>query len=561
MSQDNLTARYRPQTFAQVVGQEAVKRILSRTAASERIAPAYLFSGTRGVGKTTLARVFAKALNCQNGPALEPCNQCSACRQITQGAAVDVVEIDGASNTGVDNVRRLKEDVGYAPLECRYKIIIIDEAHMLSKQAFNALLKTLEEPPGHVVFIMATTEVEKFPQTVISRCQHFVFKRLSQPELVRHLAEILDREAVSAEEGVLNLLARRGAGSVRDAMSLLAQILALGTTPLTIADVRDVLGLAGGEIFIRMATCVAQRDILGLHALLNEVLDQGLDLGFFLRELAACWRNLFLLHQLGDKARSVIDLPAEELDLWANLTPRFTLAHLHAAWQMTQDSQRRILTSVEPALGLELLLLNLAYLPDLLALSSSTIPASGTRVSTVAQPAPPRYEAVSPHAQSSAQSFVQARTRPTPPAAASQAPRRATVAPQPEPRPAQNLQPTGEQTWAGFVKFCKHQSQGNARSVPALEQASGEIQGHELILGGKGYFCERLKASLPRLEELAKAYFGPATTVRVDTPVQEVRKTRSELKEMALADSVVREAQERFGARIMEIRPTEENNS
>ena len=186
MSQESLTARYRPQSFAEVAGQDAVKRILSRAAASGRVAPAYLFSGTRGVGKTTLARIFAKALNCQNGPAAEPCNQCPICRQITLGVAVDVVEIDGASNTGVDNVRRLKEDVGYAPLECRYKVIIIDEAHMLSKQAFNALLKTLEEPPGHVTFIMATTEPEKFPQTIVSRCQHFVFKRLPQADLVRH---------------------------------------------------------------------------------------------------------------------------------------------------------------------------------------------------------------------------------------------------------------------------------------------------------------------------------------------------------------------------------------
>jgi DNA polymerase-3 subunit gamma/tau len=295
MSQESLTARYRPQSFAAVAGQDAVKSILSRAASTGRVAPAYLFSGTRGVGKTTLARIFAKALNCQNGPAAEPCNQCPICRQITLGSAVDVVEIDGASNTGVDNVRRLKEDVGYAPLECRYKVIIIDEAHMLSKAAFNALLKTLEEPPGHVTFIMATTEPEKFPQTIISRCQHFVFKRLPQAELAAHLLRVLEAEGIAAEPSAVNLIARRGAGSVRDCMSLLGQVLALGSEDLRLRDVREVLGLAGQEVFVRLAECVQGRDLLGLNALLTEVLDQGVDLGFFLRELGpagaicSCW--------------------------------------------------------------------------------------------------------------------------------------------------------------------------------------------------------------------------------------------------------------------------------
>ena len=388
MSQESLTARYRPQSFAQVAGQDAVKRILSRAAAMGRIAPAYLFSGTRGVGKTTLARIFAKALNCANGPAAEPCNQCPVCRQITLGSAVDVVEIDGASNTGVDNVRRLKEDVGYAPLECRYKVIIIDEAHMLSKAAFNALLKTLEEPPGHVTFVMATTEPEKFPQTIVSRCQHFVFKRLPQADLARHLDGVLEREAITAEPSAVTLIARRGAGSVRDSMSLLGQVLALGSDRLTLADVREVLGLAGGEVFVRLVECVHSRDLLGLNALLTEVLDQGADLGFFLRELAGCWRNLFLLNQMSDAARGIIDLPAEEVDVWAGIAPRFTLGHLHAAWQMTLDSQRKVLTSTEPALALELLLLNLASLPDLLALGTAEARGGAQPASPARRPAP-----------------------------------------------------------------------------------------------------------------------------------------------------------------------------
>jgi DNA polymerase-3 subunit gamma/tau len=603
MSQESLTARYRPQSFADVAGQDAVKRILSRAAATGRVAPAYLFSGTRGVGKTTLARIFAKALNCQKGPAEEPCNQCPVCRQITLGAAVDVVEIDGASNTGVDNVRRLKEDVGYAPLECRYKVIIIDEAHMLSKAAFNALLKTLEEPPGHVTFIMATTEPEKFPQTIVSRCQHFVFKRLPQADLVRHLEGVLASEGIQAEHSAVTLIARRGAGSVRDSMSLLAQVLALGSESLTLADVREVLGLAGGEMFVRLVESVHARDLQGLNALLTEVLDQGADLGFFLRELAGCWRNLFLLHQMGAAARGLIDLPAEEVDVWAELAPRFSLGHLHAAWQMTMDSQRKVLTSMEPALALELLLLNLACLPDLLALGAGA-PAQGATSSAAPRPAPAR-----PQAPSRPEGLARAESAPQPRPAAASSPGSAAVAPRgpaaasppPAPRPsagqasaphpvrpqnagqrqeapraqapatsvrengaafgaraeapAMPAPPPGPRTWPGFIAFCGQRPDGG-RPLPGLDKARGEIRGSDLVLTSPhAFLCDRLKASLPVLTELARAYYGPGTVVRVEEPVQEVRKTRGELKEMAQADPVVRQAQEKFQARIVEVRP------
>lgn len=576
MSQDSLTARYRPQTFADVAGQDAVKRILSRAAATGKVAPAYLFSGTRGVGKTTLARIFAKALNCHNGPGPEPCNQCPACRQITVGSAVDVVEIDGASNTGVDNVRRLKEDVGYAPLECRYKVIIIDEAHMLSKAAFNALLKTLEEPPGHVTFILATTEPEKFPQTIISRCQHFVFKRLSQADLVSHLQGLLARESAEAEPSAVRLLARRGAGSVRDSMSLLAQVLALGSDSLTLADVREVLGLAGSEAFVRLVECVQARDLLGLHALLTEMLDQGVDLGFFLRELAGCWRNLFLLRQLGEGARAIIDLPAEELDIWAGLAPRFELPHLHAAWQMTLDSQRSVLTSMEPALALELLLLNLASLPDLLALGSSEARGGeGGARPTPPRPEPPRAAprpssttTVRPDAQGSPAPSTFPRTTPTPrPVSVPQPPQASRLEPalredgagfSPQPSSSsQSLAPaeSGPRTWSGFVRFCQQQPDP-ARPLPPLDKVSGRVQGQELVVGSPhGYLCQRLEASLPFLTPLARRYFGSDFQVRVEAPVEAPRTSRAELKDMALTDPAVREAQERFQARIMEVRP------
>lgn len=370
MSHAALTAKYRPQTFADVAGQETLKAILSRASLEQRVAPAYLFSGTRGVGKTTLARIFAKALNCRTAPAAEPCNQCDQCRAITAGNAVDVVEIDGASNRGIDDVRRLKEVVGYAPMEGAFKIFIIDEAHMLSREAFNALLKTLEEPPARVTFIMATTEPHKFPATIISRCQHYVFKRLPEKGLVDHLSAVLAKEKVEYDESAVRLIARRGAGSVRDSMSLLGQVLALQDGRLSEDAARSVLGLAGQEAFLRMLDAFRDGDGLALSRMLREMLDQGLDMGFFLRELSSLWRNLFMLRQSGEPALEVVDLPRDEARSYLDASAGFSLQHVHAAWQMTLEGQRRVLTSLEPASALELLLLNLAMLPRLLSLEN-----------------------------------------------------------------------------------------------------------------------------------------------------------------------------------------------
>ena len=196
MNHASLAARYRPQSFADVTGQDMVKAILSRAAAEDRVAPAYLLSGTRGVGKTTIARIFAKALNCERAPTADPCNQCDSCRRIAQGGHVDVVEIDGASNRGIDDARRLREAIAYAPMEGRYKVFIIDEAHMLTRESFNALLKTLEEPPPRATFILATTEAHKFPATIVSRCQHFAFRAIPEAELAAHITRFLKMEGV-----------------------------------------------------------------------------------------------------------------------------------------------------------------------------------------------------------------------------------------------------------------------------------------------------------------------------------------------------------------------------
>ena len=437
MSHASLAARYRPQTFAEVTGQETVKAILSRAAAEDKVAPAYLLSGTRGVGKTTIARIFAKALNCVHAPTGEPCNQCEQCRRITMGNHVDVVEIDGASNRGIDDARRLREAIAYAPMEGRYKVFIIDEAHMLTRESFNALLKTLEEPPPRATFILATTEAHKFPITIVSRCQHFIFKAIPEAELVAHLTRVLNKEGIPFEENAVRLLARRAAGSVRDSMSLLGQTLALGGDHLTEASTRSVLGLAGQELYERLLNALKAQDCLAVAALTQELLERGVDLGFFLRELTTLWRNLFLIRQAGAAATAALDMPDAEKQRLLDLAPQFDPAYIHAAWQMVLESQRQVLTSLEPSAALELLLLNLALLPRLVSLetlSRTTVaPASGTPAAPApsAPAAPPAPASPAPASSSPVSSapVPSVRPVPAPPVSSPAAPAAAPVQP------------------------------------------------------------------------------------------------------------------------------------
>lgn len=556
MSAANLTAKYRPKTFAEVAGQDAVKAILSRAAATGRVAPAYLFSGTRGVGKTTIARIFAKALNCETAPTAEPCNQCQHCRQITAGVAPDVIEIDGASNRGIDDARRLKEDIGYAPIECRYKVFIIDEAHMLTREAFNALLKTLEEPPARVTFILATTEAHKFPATILSRCQHYAFKMLPQPAIAAHLEKILGMEAVDFEPGAVQLIARRASGSVRDGMSLLGQALAFGEARLVEADVRGFLGLAGQDVFFALMEVLHSRDLPGVVALLRQVLDQGLDLGFFLRELAGCWRNMFLLRQAGEAALPALEFSAEEARAWMDWAGRFEPAYIHACWQMTLEGQRRVLTSLEPALALELLLLNLASLPDLLDLETLASKPGSPAPNRSGGPAPSRPAPAVPRPapQAAPQGTLAA-----PQAAPRSAPRAAPSedgSESGEPEPATEPEPAP--SWQGFVEFLVAKNGQAEAKIPGLRQIAGTLEGRTLVLHcPTAYLAGRLAETecLKALTRLAREFFGPDLALRLDRAEQAPRRSLDELRAEALEHPGVRRVLDSFQAKVLNVEP------
>src|SRR6476659_5728721 len=290
-----IARKFRPQVFEDVVGQKPIVQTLQNSIQMDRIGHAYLFSGPRGVGKTTTARILAKGLNCEKGPTITPDNTCPSCQEIAAGRSIDVFEIDAASNTGVDNIRELRESAKYAAARSRYKIFIIDEVHMLSTSAFNALLKILEEPPSHVVFIMATTERHKVPATILSRCQQFIFRTISPAEIQGHLRQIADREGVKIDDRALSYIVKASEGSMRDAQSLLDQIISFSGQDVVDEDVRDVLGFIPSEILDRTIEGLAGRDSKALLENVGIVIDQGLNLQQYVREFIGRVRDILML--------------------------------------------------------------------------------------------------------------------------------------------------------------------------------------------------------------------------------------------------------------------------
>ena len=313
MSYTALYRKFRPDTFADVKGQDHIVTTLKNQIRANRIGHAYLFTGTRGTGKTTVAKIFARTVNCENPTEEGPCGICRICRAIAAGASMNVIEIDAASNNGVDNIREIVDEVSYSPAEGKYKVYIIDEVHMLSIGAFNALLKTLEEPPSYVIFILATTEVHKLPITILSRCQRYDFKRISIDTITGRMQELVAAEQVQVEEKALRYIAKAADGSMRDALSLLDQCIAfhLGRE-LTYDKVLDVLGAVDTEVFSRLLRHVLDRDVLGCVTLLEEIVMQGRELTQFVTDFTWYLRNLMLV-QSSDNLEDVIDMSSDNL--------------------------------------------------------------------------------------------------------------------------------------------------------------------------------------------------------------------------------------------------------
>ena len=353
-----IARKYRPQNFGELIGQEHVQKTLTNAIASNRIAHGYIFSGQRGTGKTTVARILARCLNCIDGPTPTPCGVCSSCVEITAGNSVDVIEIDAASNRGINEMREIRENVRYRPARDRYKIFIIDEAHQITKEAFNALLKTLEEPPEWVVFILCTTEAHEIPSTIASRCQHFSFRSVDFAELMSRMRYIAEQEGIDASEEVLSVIALAGEGSVRDSLSALDQAIACCGKTLRVEDVRGLLGMFGAEPLRAIAEAVHQQDGSRMLDMVQELERTGQSLQHFCRELSRYWRNL-LVAKISGKPTMLIAAPEQEQRKLLETANLFSEEDLTRYLNLTLELYKDLQTSLQPRLHLELGLVKL----------------------------------------------------------------------------------------------------------------------------------------------------------------------------------------------------------
>jgi DNA polymerase III subunit gamma/tau len=611
MSYQVIARKWRPQTFADVVGQQHVTRTLSNAVQSGRVAHAYIFSGARGVGKTTTARILAKALNCSKGPAAEPCNECDSCREISQGNSLDVIEIDAASNRGIDQIRELREMVRYAPAGGRHKVVILDEAHALTGEASNALLKTLEEPPDKVIFIMATTQPEDLVDTIRSRSQHFHFRALSFAEISDALNDICVKEGLTAEPGAIAVMARAAEGSVRDGLSLLEQARAYCGTTITDAQVRELLGVVAGEILDELTHAIEEHSAERVLSLVHRLLAEGQNLQHFCREAIGHFRNLLVARVCGDESQ-LIAAPADERPRLKEAAEFFSEEDLTRFFQILLQTDDDVRRKPDPRLHLEMGLLRmvnaarLAPLEELLAdldggtpaapapaRSSSALPQSPAPIRSSASPA----AAVSATWQDSAISrgaataAAPAKMQPTPaarietPAPFTAAREEVEAAPKqidaaPVPAPAVTTDTVARPAALGS-ELLEEQINSIKTAIAAQEKFLGELVVHASrweIVGGEvrlffptenRVFADMVQARDPmeRLRNIASRTIGQP--VRICVKLEDVLVTGTpssgsggsngssgtrELRAKFEQDPIVRAMMERFGGQISDVK-------
>ncbi len=543
-----LARKWRPQTFADLVGQEHVSQTLGNAILTGRLHHAFLFTGARGVGKTSAARILAKAINCEQGLSPIPCNECPSCLEISAGQGIDVFEIDGASNTGVDDVRELRENIRYLPSRSRYKIFIIDEVHMLSINAFNALLKTLEEPPSHAKFIFATTEPHKIPITILSRCQRLDFRKIALPRVVGRLREIVAAEQIEISDRALALVARRGEGSMRDALSTLDQVIAFCGERVADEDVQGLLGMVDRRLLFDAVEGVVRHDSRQVLEAARRVDNQGYSFRQFCQELVDLFRSLVLVRVVDDPAE-LLDVSGDELREIEILAQTGGVEDHQRALTLLLRTEAELATSSFPRLTLEMALVRLTQL------------------------APAREVAVLVRKLEELERQLAGRgglPASAPPA------RRETPEEEPPPgkKPAAPAAPTGgDRGWPGLVEFVKARRRPVIASI--LEQASPlAIELPLLHLGlPKGSFAIGQledRDYLEALTALAGEYFGSEVKVKVTAVaggsgqlppslVEEREALQSDrqrrLREDALNHPMVKAAEELFGATVVEVKP------
>ncbi len=589
--------KYRPRTFAEVVGQKPVVKTLQNSLKRDRVAHAILFSGVRGVGKTTLARLMAKALNCSNGPGVEPCNDCQSCTEISGGSALDLLEIDGASNRGIQEVRELREKIKFMPTSSRYKIVIIDEVHMLTNEAFNALLKTLEEPPAHVYFMFATTELHKIPLTILSRCQRFELKRVGSAELGEHFSRLADYEGVTLEAAALSLIVREAEGSVRDGLSLLDQVLSYAESPISDDAVVEVLGLVKRDVILGITEALLLGDRSRALAMLADAFDYGMDVKRFINDLLDCFRTLLLIKIGG--CESLLKHSDEDTAALKALGHGQTVESIHQKLNLLMRIADDLRFSFQPRLTLESGFLSIITAGDVVGLETllaridsaleqlpgepveaAVVPPSSPKPPAApATPAPPdeRKTEDSPSAKPTFTMGPLEDTDPeepgrpvaAPPAVEPEKPATAAAAPQTvEPAVAEELPKTRDvrKDWLDFIAFLKNEKEWMAQ---ALQQTvSVKTRDSELILefdDPNDCFVLRSKEHRQVLTEYVLDFFQQDLSIRIVSPDNsnglvagngdEPKRRRKQLA----SHQVVRMTEEIFNGRVGAIRISEPN--
>ncbi len=529
-----LARKWRPQGFEDLIGQQPIVRVLTNSIEQDKIAHAYIFSGPRGVGKTSTARILAKALNCAEGPTAEPCGGCPSCKAIADSQAVDVHEIDGASNTGVDNIRDLRERVKYAPSGGKFKVYIIDEAHMLSQGAFNALLKTLEEPPPHVVFVLATTEPRKIPLTVMSRCQHLPFRRVSTLDIKQRLLQIAGTEGLNITEAALGMIARAADGSIRDSLTILDQVASF-SAEIDDSDVKGLLGISDFKGLMDVSRAIVEGGRADILRIVGEVVDRGSDLRAFTRDLIKFFRDM-VVAKLSSRPEEVLDASEEEIESIKGLAGSITLEHLSLTISELIRAEAEVRSSFSPRIALEMALIKISYLSlyrpvsDAIAAISSAgaVPLEELPVVEAPEPEPPAGEPAGQDAAS----------------------------PEPEPVAADAEGMDAERLLKTIIDRID-----DPRIASKLAKASAELSVDGLSLAfnaNDADICAApLRDNLSFIEGIASDVRNAPT--RVEIKVRTGKATRKkDIKGRAMSEPVVKEALELFEGRVVDVKEVKE---
>ncbi len=511
-----IALKFRPQRFEDVVGQDHVTRVIKNGIDSGRMPHAFIFSGPRGVGKTSVARILAKCLNCEKGPTSTPCNECRLCREITASRAVDVFEVDAASHTGVDNIRELIENARYAPAMSRYKVFIIDEVHMLSKSAFNALLKTLEEPPSHVVFIMATTEVEKIPLTVLSRCQRYEFRRIGVDDIVSQLRHISSLEGLKVTDDAMMTIALQADGSMRDAQSIMEHLASFGKEEIDVDSVEEILGIIDHATLRSLLKAIVDRDAIEVIKLIDRVYKYGKDLTQLYKTLLEQFRNMMLL-KLG---YTELAIPLEDKSFLMDLVESIPFEEIHRLLSVLIHSEDDLKYSMLPRITVETILLRIVSAPRLADLARVIDVISSGKVPTLPE---------------------------------------VTIKPSPK-EPGQYKKPIDghPRLWEGFISYLKDHDHP-LYAVLSESRLVSENEGVVVLSVSSSFLANQVNRMLPDVTKRAQGFFNRdiKIEIRLEDGGQEGedKPTPSEIRTKAMKSQVVREVLSQFNGVIRDVKP------